>query len=352
MSWATTPSSYETPARLAGDTIASSSWATDIAEIANVPSADPRPDVVVLQWSVEQVGADGDDDPDVERFIGDHPREGREEFVASLGCVPRPALLELVDHDDHTADPTGDAPHHAPPTSSTTERLVGDLVEGRSQRRRWVVSGHQHHHRASAGPQPRHDAGTDHRALPRTARADDGNQPSLLDELDQLCSTTSARPWKLFGVGFVERQQSFVRIDPCHRRPGELHSRSPTGRIDDAAVVGPHRRHGTVRSADGEPPRQDQLGDRRVATFLGGRPGDHGTESGRSVGDAADEARRPRLDRSWATATRRPVSSSQSSQPKSHTSSPTAAARRRPRWRCRSRSGRRRRHRRAARWKP
>ena len=66
---------------------------------------DPRPDVVVLQWSVEQVGTDGDDDPDVERLIGDHLREGREEFIASLGRAAGPALLELVDHDDHDGRP-------------------------------------------------------------------------------------------------------------------------------------------------------------------------------------------------------------------------------------------------------
>ena len=303
--WATTPSSNVTPARAAGRTTASSSWAGDRGDSTNAPSPDVVSQQRVLERSVEHVGAHRRDHPHVRRVATRDARDHGQELVASVRRASRPALLELVDR---------------PPPSAP---CGGRRCRRRSSDRR----------SAAARPTPRDNAsqsastGASPGVMMATvypSRRSRGTRPARTTELlpepdapttvtngrsatiSASASTTSPRPKNAAGVGLIERAQPLVRVDAGGGGLNELPRRQSPSRVSGQPLVRGHRPEHAVGVSHRGTPRQEELGDRRVAALCRRRLGQHGAQPFGNLRHPPDQARRsssgargPRCARRW-----------------------------------------------------
>ena len=294
------------------------------------PGADVLADRRVLERTVEQVGAHGGDEPDVGRLVVDRRRDDVEEGVAPLGA----ARASSTPRTGRRRRPPVRAGRRRRPATSTARRRRRRQPtpwRPRSAPRAAPPSG------SSPGTivtttsppvaQPGDEPGADHRALPEPDDADDGDQRSeRRPASSELGRRRSSRPWKRRRVGLVERAQSAVRVDPGRVARASCRAARAGAESTCATVARTRRRSAARRAADGGPPRQHELGDRRVAALDRPAAG-HGVET---VGDRrhpADEARhgpagerRRRPSDGHRRGGRAPVSSSQTIQPRSRTS--------------------------------
>ncbi len=253
--------------------------------------ADVLADPSVLERAIEQVGAHGGNEPDVDRSVVDRPGDDLEEAVAPFGRRARPALLELVDDHDRRPDGAGHAGESGAEVAGVAGvRHRGHLCEGCVQCPERVLSGDHADDHGAPLTQAWDETGVHDRALPRPGRSDDGDQPPRFDEIDErvdgAVATVEGR-----GVGLVERSQPAVRVDACRRRARELAGRGAAHGVRGATFVGGDRGRLSGRSPGGGPPPEHELCGRGVCA--GGRPLQHGIETVRDRRHPPHEARDP-----------------------------------------------------------
>jgi hypothetical protein len=225
--------------------------------------ADDRPEPLVLQRAVVEIGAQRHDHPhDVLRARRAHEQRG--EPVALLArLAERPELLELVDHEhellarrDHAAR---DLDEPVVTHQATAEIAV---VRGRHPPERRlelgqrIGTGHHRHDLRAEAPQSGGRTRVHDRALPRPRRADHRDERIAHDSVEQPVDQRAASV-ELRSIRLAERAQTLVRVDrtdaDARRDP-----RAPRFRGETNGA----RRAGHLGLLRGEQPRVDEPGDR------------------------------------------------------------------------------------------
>ena len=236
----------------------------------------------MLERTVEQIGPHGRDEPHVDRLVTEHLGSDGEEGIALLLPGARPALLELVDDDDHATGPPGHVGERA-------GRRFGRVGVGHrchlAQRGIHRVDGViARNHRGDDGAgraQPGNEPGEDHRRLPGSRRSDDGHEPVRRHQRREVgddAVATVERPC----VGLVEGAQPAVRVDSRSRCLREVAGGDPPS-------IGRYRAGLRFAVPDSGPPCQHELGHALVAISDG--PLQDGIETVGHPRHPPDEAR-------------------------------------------------------------
>ena len=232
---------------------------------------------------VEEVRAERRDDPDAAAGLGGRRSQALQDVEPLVLVLDQGEhLLELVEDDQEFRIRVG---KDAVDRSEETSRVALELVQqgrrrrdGQPQQRRFELTErmsageHVDHVPAlgagqRAATERRHEAGSDHRGLPRTRRSHDGEEPRagliLLEPSEQSLRDPFASE-EVRRVGLEERPQSLVGVADLAGRHG--HARCIP----------------LERSADGRG-QLEGVGE-SILRVLGGRAPDHAIERGRQIG--------------------------------------------------------------------
>ena len=197
---------------------------------------DVRSEPGMLERAIEQVGPNRGDDPH-RRIVGlGGPDDDVEEGVPPGRGSARPALLELIDHEDQSSGAPGDVGDRGPGVA-LGQCLGGDLEQGVMERPERIVARGEGDGGPTRAPQCRHEAGEHDRALPRTARTRDGDERMPADGLHEV--PDHGLPAEEFrGVALGEGSETDVRVAAGDGGLFEGAGGSPTLRVATPARVG------------------------------------------------------------------------------------------------------------------